>query len=997
MSYQLPSSFLQKFTPKEIHELKRVFREHDHDAAAEISASELQTVLLKMGENVTTNQTATILKQVPLARPAYVSFQEFLNLFYDLRTGGIALDAATLMEQVTLAPVSPAPAPAPPTSAPSMHAVEPRAVNWEVVTPGKSDDDKAANAKYAISCAQKIGATVFLTFEDIVEVKPKMIMTFEWHMRQVTSIQARVDAWAPIWDEKHGVWVSGIGGPNASMTFEERYAATLDSEWHMRQVTSIQARVDAWAPIWDKKHGVWVSGIGGPNASMTFEERYAATLDSVTTSSVEGALMYLQRDCIDVGESPRAAGCRRKNDVKVIIFLEVTIANTDAALAEYQDDRYTYPEFCPFVEMRDGQCIFTNETNTVTTVTEFPPECKQFNGVDGQPDIGPCVGAAAFPTDSVAPYSDTVWFSYPNSCVMTKWKDGKSAACRQQYKGGLCPFGEKPDGVSCTFSYRILGFLKIDDLVGITNMSRHTESATNDDDSSLDDESSSAAGEGDAGNPPQGDFYRDYADFCMDNRTEFHAYDTDRTLGLRSIKSIDFWRNPSDDRANRNRTEFMIKLYNKLSDPATNNMERLPTDLKSLAKKNPPCYENAKACFDARIPAYTFPTLSRAPRTVPDTQLRSRKVKGENEKNKSAGHRLNRATGIMAMLFLADSLYLLALVHAVEPRAVNWEVVTPGKSDDDKAANAKYAISCAQKIGATVFLTFEDIVEVKPKMIMTYMLRTPFATLQFSIHTAPASPPKAPTNMAELYKEVLEEEERVLRGPQQRKYWDRKTYSSLEEQQRAIAASSTLYIGNLSFFTSEVQIYELFSRVGNVKRVIMGLDRFKKTPCGFCFVEYNTHDEAAACANFLNETKLDNRVIRVEMDGGFKEGRQFGRGASGGQVRDDRRSKDDYDPGRGGYGRSNAVSDGHHFRRTMPPRKRSRGDSFVDEPARKTERRESPSRGNAASNRDAPMEALQPEEEEEENPRFRHREKEEEEDENDDVDAEADAEATLDA
>ncbi|GLD95757.1 hypothetical protein PINS_up004435 [Pythium insidiosum] len=441
-------------------------------------------------------------------------------------------------------------------------------------------------------------------------------------------------------------------------------------EWHMRPVTSIQARVDSWAPVWDEKHGVWVSGLGGPNATLTFEERYAATLDSVTTSSVEGALMYLQRDCIDVGETPQSAGCRRKNDVKVIIFLEVKIANTDAALAEYQDDRYTYPEFCPFVEMKDGQCIFTNETDTVTTVTEFPPECKQFNGVDGQPNIGPCVGAAAFPTDSVAPYADTVWFSYPNSCVMAKWKDGKSPACRQQYKGGLCPFGETPDGVSCTFSYRILGFLKIDDLVGITTMPRSapTASAAKSDSSfSFDDgdDAASAAGDGDAGNPPppSGGVYRDYKEFCMDNRTEFHAYDTDRTLGLRSIKSIDFWRNPSDDGANRNRTEYMIRLYNRLSEPATSKMERLPTDLRALAKRNPPCYENAKACFDARygcvrhtyaqvcsvcremavdcvrrIPTYTFPTLPRAPRAVADTQLRSRKVKGENEKNKSAAN-----------------------------------------------------------------------------------------------------------------------------------------------------------------------------------------------------------------------------------------------------------------------------------------------------------------------------------------------------------------------
>ena len=50
--------------------------------------------------------------------------------------------------------------------------------------------------------------------------------------------------------------------------------------------------------------------------------------------------------------------------------------------------------------------------------------------------------------------------------------------------------------------------------------------------------------------------------------------------------------------------------------------------------------------------------------------------------------------------------------------------------------------------------------------------------------------------------------------------------------------SATLYIGNLSFYTSEGQIHELFARAGDVKRIVMGLDKVKKTPCGFCFVEY---------------------------------------------------------------------------------------------------------------------------------------------------------------
>lgn len=73
-----------------------------------------------------------------------------------------------------------------------------------------------------------------------------------------------------------------------------------------------------------------------------------------------------------------------------------------------------------------------------------------------------------------------------------------------------------------------------------------------------------------------------------------------------------------------------------------------------------------------------------------------------------------------------------------------------------------------------------------------------------------------------------------------------------------------------------------------------------RTPCGFCFVEYYTHAEALASLRYVSGTKLDERIIRCDLDLGYKEGRQFGRGKSGGQVRDEHRQ--DYDPGRGGWG-----------------------------------------------------------------------------------------------
>lgn len=58
------------------------------------------------------------------------------------------------------------------------------------------------------------------------------------------------------------------------------------------------------------------------------------------------------------------------------------------------------------------------------------------------------------------------------------------------------------------------------------------------------------------------------------------------------------------------------------------------------------------------------------------------------------------------------------------------------------------------------------------------------------------------------------------------------------DQERLLRKSCTLYVGNLSFYTTEEQIHELFGKSGDIKKIIMGLDKVKKTACGFCFVEY---------------------------------------------------------------------------------------------------------------------------------------------------------------
>ncbi|XP_050381845.1 nuclear cap-binding protein subunit 2 [Argentina anserina] len=132
-------------------------------------------------------------------------------------------------------------------------------------------------------------------------------------------------------------------------------------------------------------------------------------------------------------------------------------------------------------------------------------------------------------------------------------------------------------------------------------------------------------------------------------------------------------------------------------------------------------------------------------------------------------------------------------------------------------------------------------------------------------------------------------------------YRDRRFPGSQEEFEQALLASTTVYIGNMSFYTTEEQVYELFARAGEIKKIIMGLDKNTKTPCGFCFVLFYSREDTEDAVKYISGTILDDRPIRVDFDWGFQEGRQWGRGRSGGQVRDEYRT--DYDPGRGGYGK----------------------------------------------------------------------------------------------
>uniref|UniRef100_A0A8D3DHE3 Plastin-2 n=1 Tax=Scophthalmus maximus TaxID=52904 RepID=A0A8D3DHE3_SCOMX len=69
---------------------------------------------------------------------------------------------------------------------------------------------------------------------------------------------------------------------------------------------------------------------------------------------------------------------------------------------------------------------------------------------------------------------------------------------------------------------------------------------------------------------------------------------------------------------------------------------------------------------------------------------------------------------------ISSSMPVLDLIDSIQPGSIRYDLL---KNDDlteeEKLNNAKYAISMARKIGARVYALPEDLVEVKPKMVMT--------------------------------------------------------------------------------------------------------------------------------------------------------------------------------------------------------------------------------------------------------------------------------------
>ena len=105
--------------------------------------------------------------------------------------------------------------------------------------------------------------------------------------------------------------------------------------------------------------------------------------------------------------------------------------------------------------------------------------------------------------------------------------------------------------------------------------------------------------------------------------------------------------------------------------------------------------------------------------------------------------------------------------------------------------------------------------------------------------------------------------------------------------------STKLFVGNLSFNTTENDLQDAFAAHGTVVETNLMMDRVSGRPRGFGFVTMSSAEEAQKAIDALNGKEIDGRALTVniarpreERPGGGGGGRrEFGGGGGGGGGR----------------------------------------------------------------------------------------------------------------
>jgi RNA recognition motif-containing protein len=96
-------------------------------------------------------------------------------------------------------------------------------------------------------------------------------------------------------------------------------------------------------------------------------------------------------------------------------------------------------------------------------------------------------------------------------------------------------------------------------------------------------------------------------------------------------------------------------------------------------------------------------------------------------------------------------------------------------------------------------------------------------------------------------------------------------------------SNNKLFVGNLSFNTTENDLQDMFAAHGSVVEANLITDRVSGRPRGFGFVTMSTPEEAEAAISALNEKNVDGRALTVNVAKPREERGGAGHGNGGGR------------------------------------------------------------------------------------------------------------------
>jgi RNA recognition motif-containing protein len=101
-----------------------------------------------------------------------------------------------------------------------------------------------------------------------------------------------------------------------------------------------------------------------------------------------------------------------------------------------------------------------------------------------------------------------------------------------------------------------------------------------------------------------------------------------------------------------------------------------------------------------------------------------------------------------------------------------------------------------------------------------------------------------------------------------------------------------LYVGNMSYNTTEDELRALFSQAGTIQAIDMIMDRDTGRPKGFAFITMSSQAEAEKAIQMFNQKSLGDRELNVniarpreERSGGSFGGGSYNRGRGGSNRR----------------------------------------------------------------------------------------------------------------